>query len=371
MTNSAIQLQPGEDGARGAPSVRNKVMNGQFDVWQRTLSFPPPPGSPAGGIGIAADRWSWQSTPDGGTFDLGDVGMARGDGADPGDPSTFGIDGDPRHFMRFQSDLTGTSGNAATNLVQRIERVEHFNGEQATLSFWARTEGLEGPTGTIAVSLLQFFGSGGSLPVTIPADVDITLTTTWTYYTLTFDVLSIAGKTVASNNDSLRVRFHNHIDAAIATSLGFVGPIAFKDVLNITNVQLELGPNASSYEIQNENTVLGACQRYYSKSYDQGVFAGAGTPGSPERGGEQYLEANGTGGTVNVRYPVTMRAIPSITLFGPDGTPTQAFDVIGFVTGLSLSIIGEASASVIYGIVGVPAVDGLSYSYHYTADSEL
>lgn len=351
-------------------SQRNKVMNGQFDIWQRTLLLPPPLVAPVSGlVGLASDRWSWQATSGGGTFNLADVGMARGDWADPGDPETFGIDGDPRHFMRWQSALAGTDGSAASNLVQRIERVEHFNGRQATLSFWARTES---GTGTIAVSLLQFFGAGGSPPVTLPASVDIFLTTTWTYYTLTFAIPVIAGKTVAGGNDSLRVRFHNHIDAPIATALGFVGPIAFTDVLNLTNVQLEIGTDASPYETQDEETVLGACQRYYSKSYIQSIFAGAGTAITPERRGEIYVDSDSNGsGAVSFTYPQTMRNAPTVSLCSTAGVPFQAFDIIGQTLDLALSAIGDARASATWFNQQPPLGGPLSYSFQYTADAEL
>ncbi len=368
MSNSAIQLQPGEDGARGAPSERNKVMNGQFTYWQRGLVFPPPLVTFDGSQGIIADRWSWQATFNGGTFNLiTDLGMARGDWVDPGDPASFGIDGDPKHFMRYQSTLTGSSGGAASNLVQRIERVEHFNGRQATLSFWARVEP-PGLPGTIGISLLQFFGTGGSLPLPIPAPVDVALTNVWTYYTITFDIPSVIGKTLASNNDSLRVRFHNHIDAPIATIQGFVGPIAFTDILNLTNVQLELGPDATSYETQAEETVFGQVQRYYQQSYEESVPSG-----TPSAAGRVNWEANGGTGERSQNLPTTMRVAPSVSLFG----------FVNGVSGIADKTQGAAGTTIItttssskrgftwdYGFSG-NAVDNFIYAHQFTADAEL
>lgn len=352
MNNSAIQLQPGEDGAGGAPSGRNKLINGQFLIWQRGLVLPPPLVAPVGGqVGFASDRWSWQATSGGGTFNLADLGMARGDWADPGDPESFGIDGDPKHFMRFQSSLTGTDGSAATNLVQRIERVEHFNGRQATLSFWARTEGLVSPTGTIAVSILQFFGAGGSTPVTLPASVDIFLTTTWTYYTLTFDIPSVAGKTLAGSNDSLRVRFHNHIDAPIATLFGFVGPIAFTDVLNITNIQFELGTEASPFENRFDSEELALCQRYFNKNQDIDTV-----PSAVDGPGRIIFNTAFALGNETVFYPNHMRAIPTLVFFNTGVTGSLS----------SVTNIGEASAAVIF--VSAPFA---AWTFNYTADAEL
>ncbi len=366
MSNSAIQLQPGEAGDAGAPAGRNRLINGQFDIWQRTLVFPPPAGSFSGQVGIASDRWSWQAVSDGGTFNLADVGMARGDWADPGDPETFGIDGDPKHFMRFQSTLTGSGGGAATNLVQRIERVEHFNGRQATLSFWARTES---GTGIIAVSLLQFFGSGGSGNVTLPANVNVDLTTTWTYYTITFVIPSIAGEIVAGGNDSLRVRFHNHIDTAIATAQGFVSAIAFTDVLNLTNVQLELGPDASSYETQDEETVFGQVQRYYQQSYEEGVPAG-----SVSAAGQATWEANGITGERSQNLPTTMRVGPSVSLFDYlAGTPGRADRITGApnaFTTITVTSSHKRGFTWDYGFV-TDATDFNTYYHHFTADAEL
>lgn len=311
MTNSAIQLQPGEDGARGAPSGRNRIINGQFLLWQRQTSLAAPVGPFVGSIGFAADRWRWETDTDGGTFNPAELGMARGDWADPGDPKSFGIDRDPLHFMRFEATLSGSSGSAANQCVQRIERVDWLNDDQATLSFWARTEV---GTGTIAISLQQFFGSGGSSPVTLPASVNVDLTTTWTYYTIIFDIPSILGKTIAGGNDSLRVRFHNYIDATIATLFGFVSPINFPSpgILNLTNIQLEFGSEASSYENRSNSDELILCQRYYQKTSNQSV-----DPPLTTFSGNLGIGRSGSGGITaysSVGFPVVMRVPPTATI---------------------------------------------------------
>jgi len=233
--------------------------------------------------------------------------------------------------------------------------------------------------GTIAMSLLQWPGGMGGTAFPAPVAVSLLPTNftvtanTWTFHRVTLNIPSISGYVLgAANNDALYLRFHNLVDAAVATQQGFPTPISYTGLLDFANVQLEEGDiEVPEFEYRPIALELSLCQRYYQKSYQQSVIPGTGSPVTPEKQGEEYLEANGTGGVVNLRYPVTMRSAPAISLIGSDGVPNQAFSIIGVVTGLSIFSIGEASTSVIYGIVAPAANDDIAYSYHYTADAEL
>ncbi len=263
MANSAALLQsfigPSPDVVGG---LRNKLINGQFDHWQRTTSFPAPGIGPfAGLVGFAADRWQWQVISDGGL--LNGSGMTRMT-FDPGQPD---VPEYPTYFMRWQlTSITGGSGNAASNLVQRIESAETLNGAKATFSFWMRGD----VNGTIATSFLQFAGSGGSPsnPAILPTNFTVTANT-WTFHRLTVDVPSTSGFVFgASGNDGFYVRFHNHIDAGIATNQNFPSPISYTGNLDLANVQLEEGDIASpEFDDRERGFELQLCQRYYEEGH--------------------------------------------------------------------------------------------------------
>ena len=326
-------------------SFRNKIINGNFSIWQRGPQLQAPAGPVAGIVGFASDRWSWQADTDTGTFNPADLGMARGLFL-PGEAAAAGIEEDPQQYMRFESVLSGSAGNAGSQLVQRIEKVETFNGRTATLSFWARTES---GSGTIALSLFQFFGTGGSTPVTLPASVDIALTTAWTYYTVSFPIPSVSGKTIDYANDSLRVRFHNYIDSALATLFGFVGPINFTGILNITNIQIEEGASATSFEKKSLQEEIGMCQRYFCKNQSIDVIPSAIATGEHFAMTLQFF--NDTGQT---SWPSTMRSTPTVTIF--------------LITSTGIIARFLSDSHVTWGRTGGSQTSG---SWNWTADAEL
>ena len=256
MSNSAIQSQPLEVDPVFVPgSLRNKLINGQFDIWQRTTSFPAPAVPVLGLVGFAADRWQWQADTDGGV--LNGSGMTQ----QPFAPGQTDVPENPTYFMRWeQTGITGSGGAAASNLVQRIESVSTFAGKTATLSFWMRGD----IGGTIAMSLLQVPGVGGS-PVPfalLPTNFTVTANT-WTFHRLVVEIPSISGFVIGANN-SLYLRFHNQVDAPIAISQGFPTPISYTGLLDFANIQFEEDDNpAPEFEVRPEALELSLCERYY------------------------------------------------------------------------------------------------------------
>ncbi len=375
QTNSAIQVQPGED---GAAAERNRLINGQFLIWQRTTSFPAPP-SGDNFLGIAADRWRWQVASNGGT--LSGSGMTRQTFL----PGQADVPNNPTYFMRWElidiafagppfPSVGGPTDNRASNLVQRIESVRTLSGKTATLSFWMRGD----INGTIAMSLLQWPGSSGTIPVGVPASLlptNFTVTAgTWTFHRVTLDIPTISGFVLGPNDDDgLYLRFHNLIDANIATQQGFPTPISYAGELDFANVQLEEGDiDVPEFEHRQIGLELSLCQRYYQKSYQQDVFPGAGTPVSTERPGEIYIDSDlNFSGAFSHSFATAMRASPTISLFSSAGVPNQAFDIIGQTVDLSVFGLGETGFSGGWSNQQPPSGDPLSYSYHYTVDAEF
>ncbi len=272
MANSAALLKSfigSVDEAVGG--LRNKLINGRFDIWQRTTSFPAAAIGPFNGlVGFASDRWQWQANTDGGV--LNGAGMTR-ELFPPGQPD---VPENPTYFMRWQlTSITGSGGSAASNLVQRIESVRTLSGQIATLSFWMRGD----VGGTVATSFLQFPGSLGTPAANAILPTNFTVTAnTWTFHTLTFQVPSIAGFVIgAAGNDGLYVRFHNHVDASIATNQGFPTPISYTGFLDIANVQLEAGDiDDPIFEVRDLGFELQLCQRYYEEGHrDESNFGKA------------------------------------------------------------------------------------------------
>ncbi len=252
MSNSAIQIQPGEQGEQGASANINRIINGQFDIWQRGTSF--------NSFAVYnADRWHTAGSEDGGIFSS-DVNL-----------QTFAlgqtdVPGNPNRYVTFQIFITGGGTNASSLFVQRIEDVRTFNGKQVTVSFWAKGD----TAGNVAVHFRQAFGTGGSpsAPVEIPGQEILLLNGVWQYYTLTFSVPSITGKTLGTNNDdSLRVRFFTFANAGSSASANLPNPVNFTGTMSLANVQVEEGSLATQFDKKMPGDELIRCQRYYETGH--------------------------------------------------------------------------------------------------------
>ena len=305
MADSAIQSQPLEVDAVIVPgSLRNKIINGQFDIWQRTTSFPAPIVPVLGFVGFAADRWQWQADTDGGV--LNGSGMTQ---------QTFpvgqtDVPNNPTFYMRWEmTGITGSGGAAASNIVQRIESVSTLAGKTATLSFWMRGD----IGGTIAFSLLQFPGGGGGSPIPFAiSQTNFTVTAgTWTFHKLTLDVPSISGFVLGSNgNDALYLRFHNQIDAPIATNQGFPTPISYTGKLDLANIQFE-EEDVPTPEFEDRPVALELrlCQRFYEIAHRNESTHGVST-------------ANPQIDHMWMNFKVEKRDIPTIVFLPAEDPPT-------------------------------------------------
>jgi hypothetical protein len=239
---------------------KNKIINGNFDFWQRgtTASYSNQSSQ------YLADRWLMRSTA------TANVTISR-------QSFTVGqtdVPNNPKYFYRWDT-TSHTTGSGI--LEYRIEDVSTFAGNTCTLSFWAKCNTAQ----TISNTYRQDFGSGGSTLVSTPTGSLLSLTTAWQKFTVTVTLPSISGKTIAGGNDHLGLRFI--MPATVCT-------------VDIAQVQLEAGESATEFEHRPYTTELQLCQRYYWKNT-----------------GNIYGGDWGTNGMISYPYPVEMRAVPTFT----------------------------------------------------------
>jgi hypothetical protein len=243
---------------------RNKIINGGFDVWQRGTSFT---FNSAGGY--TADRFNMSS----GT---GGVAVISRQTFTPGQTD---VPGNPKYYMQIQHT---TDGGTPANLDTRIEDVNTFSGQNATFSFYGK---VSSGTAVWTPRLVQFFGTGGSATNVVMAS-DITLTTSWQRFTVTFAVPSTSGKTIGEGN-YLRPDIYR----------GTTGVVTY----HFANVQFEAGTVATPFEYRPIGTELALCQRYYWRM----ISGNGGTVCNTSAD-------NSTAPLGVIRFPVTMRSAPSL-----------------------------------------------------------
>ena len=204
-------------------SNRNVIINSAFEIAQRVTS--------STSQEYVLDRWYQQLS--GASSTLSQETFSAGDE----------IEGSGKYAR-----MNVTTGADWSSLRYRVENVRRLVPGSWTLSFWAKGTT---PPGGLKFWANQDFGSSGSADVDIAETSLTALDSTWTRQSLTFTVPSLSGKTI-NDNDSF---FNFHIGQ------GSDNNSTAWDLL-ITNVQLEEGTSATTYEKKSISQEMQDCQRY-------------------------------------------------------------------------------------------------------------
>jgi hypothetical protein len=223
---------------------KNKIINGDFGVWQRGTSFSNPATS-----AYTADRYILSYNGTGATRTISQQTFT------PGTAPVAGYEG--KFFLRYAQSVAG-SGGTFQSISQFIEDVRTFAGQTVTLSYWAKASA--GVT-LSAPFLRQNFGSGGSANNDEFFASGATLTTSWQRFTQTVTLDSISGKTIGANS---------------YLGVGIPLPINTTFEIDLWGVQLEAGSTASPFQTATgtKQGELAACQRYYQRLVPEGATSG-------------------------------------------------------------------------------------------------
>jgi hypothetical protein len=294
---------------------KNKIINGDFSVWQRGTST----NSATTVTTFLADRFSSRFDYSSGTASLSQQTFT------PGTAPVAGYEGS--YFLRLTMPSAASSYGS---LSQKIEDVRTFAGQTVTVSFYAKTSAAQ----SVGVLLRQDFGTGGSASVDLTTT--ISLTTSWQRFTWTTTVASITGKTIGTSSNLTLQPFAYGIFTSSST-------------LDIWGVQVEASNTATAFQtatgtIQGE---LAACQRYYQTS------------------GTSIYSANVTSGSTyatNYFLPVQMRTSPTVTpsIVANSGFPATN-PTVGSVSAAGGYVIAVSNATTTAGY----------YSFTFTASAEL
>lgn len=299
-------------GGAVAPFVagKNKIINGDFGIWQRGTSIT------TSGVGyfFGADRWMMYS-PASSTSTFSQQTFA------PGTAPVAGYEG--TYFARF--NCTNSFG---TYFQQYIEDVRSFAGQTVTLSFWAKA----GSAISINGNLGQQFGTGGSSFVdnAIPA---VSVTTSWQRFSVTVAVPSIAGKTIGTSS---------YLKWTFSTA-------SFNVNIDIWGVQIESGNVVTPFTPAGggfPGAELALCQRYYVRNTGGDAYSHIGQ-GIANATNQAYIE---------MKLPVQMRVVPTSI----DYSTVILYDGVSLIsTGLVLALLSQQSG-VQVGSINASGITGLT-----------
>jgi hypothetical protein len=205
---------------------KNKIINGDFGIWQRGTSF--------NADGFSSDRWRFSrgntATISRQTFTLGTAPIAPYE-------SQF--------FARYQR----TSGSVDDYFLQRVEDVRTFAGVTSKLSFWAKASANTTISQVYAAQVTNGTGGSGS-----GAFGGVAITTSWVRYTVDLALPSLTGATVGAGN-------FVEIVFKFGSEMGNI-------TVDLWGVQWEAGSVMTPFQtatgtVQGE---LAACQRYFEST---------------------------------------------------------------------------------------------------------
>jgi len=284
--------------------MRNRIINGGMDIAQRGTSFT-----------------SGANNNDAYVLDRFYILSDGNDAIDVTQTTTVPTG------AKFSIGLDVETTNKKFGIAQIIENANCFDaiGGQVTLSFQAKVSSTakldnvkcaivawSGTADTVTSDIISAWGAEGTNPTLIanatyensPANLNVT--TSFATYSVTANV------DTASTSNIIVFIWSDVTD----TTAG--------DFLYITNVQLEKGTQATSFEYRQYTTELQLCQRYFWK---------------PSQGFLMQGISSARIGT-NVFFPVTMRATPTMSI----ATTTPYWESVPYATlGSITSAVADGS----------------------------
>lgn len=221
-------------------NTKNKIINGDFDIWQR--------GTMQTSTGYGSDdRWY--------NANIGSNKIHSQQDLEPKQPKI------PPYIQHYSRTIVNSVEgiNNMCGKFQKIEDVRTLAGKIATLSFYARTDSPK----SIAVSYSQYFGKFGNHSLTLDYDgTKLLLSTIWKKYEVVFNIPSILTKDISNDaTDYLELKFWFDAGSNFNMRTDSLGQQS--GVFDITNVRLEDNEYAATFERRSIMQEIRLCQRYY------------------------------------------------------------------------------------------------------------
>lgn len=311
---SAPVFPPGSAQLNPMAGREDKIINGDFNIWQRGTS------SILSGY-VTADRW--QNSIFGGTVTQSRQVFALGD--------TLGVN-QPIAFLRqvvSGQTLAGHFGIAT----QPIESVRSYAGQTITVLGWARRS--SGSTGNMTVEAAQTFGTGGGqdVPVYAISPTTVLLTGSWAPFAVVMSIPSVTGKTLGINgNDALQLNFwfsggSDHNTRTNGLGLQAIG-------VDLWGIHIRHGTwttaATADYRPRDPGTELTLCQRYYESTI--AMIYGASVPA-----GQQPL--------CGIYFATPKRAVPTFAWGAELQTVNAQSRTVDYITTMGARTYVTATAT--------------------------
>jgi hypothetical protein len=345
----------------------NQLINGSFDFWQRGVGVTGPNGYTGNSHSFFADRWIRVSQTGTGGFFGNNPYTGKSSGThrvldyklkrEKFDKKQVEVEGHPNYYASVKGNITfagGTNNNEYYKIEQRIPDVTSFAGQVMTASFYAKGSvtgdmhlawlqnyagGSTGPTPGATTGGSIFGPSAGVGPTAsqkLTPITDFRLGTDWSRYAYSFFVPEVSNAAGASGEAFTNLTVGPTADhyAALSfftqlTSLPDGTPmnVHYNGELSLAQVKLEQGNVSTFIETKDLDNEFRKCQRFYQHSYELGDHYGQSTMRNDRQPDIRGVTFVVTGNFMHiVKFPVEMRAVPSVGISSPTGVIDEGFN---------------------------------------------
>jgi hypothetical protein len=318
----------------------NYAINGSFEICQRGNTF-----SNTSSTTMTVDRFMPHYDGTIGSYTISRALLPAGD------LNNF------TYALRWNHTAAGSS-QSYKRLMTQLEDIKRFCGKTVTVSFYAKAN--SGSHACVS-SIDEYWGTGGSPSSpsnsSSAAGGNHTITTTWTRFTSVWTVNSGASKTFGTtpHTSFLLWRLDMPVNATID--------------LYITGLKIEIGSEATPYEIEDQTETLKRCKRYFQKTWELETYPAVNSGITTGAIHTDYAYAAGAGCLAKWDFSVQMRAAPTISTYNPRTTGGDFRDTSnthdGAVTTHMTSDRGVAL------IAYSSTQTGYNYTIHATASAEI
>ena len=339
--------------ASGFTGFKNRVINGGMDIAQRGTSFTST-SSANNDDTYTLDRWyilsdgndavdvtQTTTVPTGAKYSIGlDVETVN---------KKFGI----AQIIENANCYDAIGGNVTISFQAKVSATANLDNIKCAIVAWS------GTADTVTSDIISAWGVEGTNPTLIanatyentPANLGVT--TSFATYSVTANV-----DTASTSNIILFIW-----SDVTTTALG--------EFLYITNVQLEKGSTATSFEYRSYGAELALCQRYYTKSYEYSTVPGTSTQLGLVGGA---VALSSLGGSISIPFFTQMRILPNMLFWDQVGTASTVTGITSAQTatnGLSTSPNGPFNISQNSFWLTGNGTSTYTIFCHYTASAEL
>jgi hypothetical protein len=159
----------------------------------------------------------------------------------------------------------------------------------------------------------------------------------------------------------------------IGFGIGFTpqaGAASADESITVTGIQLEVGDTATPFEHRNYATEIAKCQRYYEKSYNLDTAPGTTASSGKNVASEPTTPTNKIH-NAQTFFKSSKRTSPVVLIINPNtGTVNEVYnETTSIGTGVNSTIAGENNISIIN--LTTTSTGTNTYEWHFIADAEM